>query len=110
MNNNIKNLLDEIEKLEDECCIICQENITNEFGILNCDCKTLYFHNKCMNIWLTNCNKCPQCSKKFKNKPLKYNKSSKYNNQYNGINHNVFLMNYNILRMMSGMAGLRYSS
>jgi hypothetical protein len=59
MNNNIKKLLHEIdleeiilEEIEDEYCMICQDIIVNEFGILNCDCKTLYFHNNCLNTWL----------------------------------------------------------
>ena len=105
----------ELEEIDDECCIICQENITNEFGILNCQCKTLYFHNKCLNEWLTKCNKCPQCSKKFYNKPSNYynKQSKKYSkpSNYNGNNQpNIFAMNYNILRILSGMSGLRYSS
>ena len=115
MNNNIKNLLEEIklEEIEDVYCIICQENITNEFGILNCHCKTLYFHNQCLNKWLKKCNRCPQCNKYFCNKPTKFYKQIKiYNNKNNTNNNrlNVFTINYNMLRIMSGMPALRYSS
>jgi len=104
--NNLINILEEInlEKTEDECCIICRDIIINEFGLLNCDCKTLYFHNNCLNIWLIKCNKCPQCNKKFPNKPSKYKKT--YINNPIG----MFLVNYNILRIMSGFGGLIYSS
>ena len=122
--DRITNLLQEIdlEEIEDDCCIICQDIITNEFGILNCDCKTLYFHNNCLNTWLKKCNKCPQCSKKFNSKPSKFNKPTNFYNKLIINNHQepivdnhqeklcVYAINYNILRIMSGMSGLAYSS
>ena len=107
--DQITNLLHEInlEEIEDECCVICQDIITNEFGILNCNCKTLYFHNKCLNDWLNKCKKCPQCSKTFFSKPSKFNKPFKFNKPKDFY---MFASYYNILRIMSGLGGLSYSS
>jgi len=98
-------LLDGIKsnESENECCSICNDIITNEFGVLNCTCKTIFFHNKCLNLWLSKSVEynCPQCSKKFNKKPIKFNKK-KYDQKY------LFILSYNCLRVMSGMPPISY--
>ena len=52
-------------------CFICLKNITNEFIILPCGCKSIY-HNKCIDRWFNIKKNCPTCRKEFK--ILYYNK------------------------------------
>jgi len=97
--------------MKDDICIICLENIKNEFCILNCHCKNQYFHNKCINelINFSRFNKfsCPLCRYKFPRKP----RFNKFNNRYiSSTPTSVFAINYNILRIISGYSGLSYSS
>lgn len=46
-------------------CLICRENINNEFVILNCLCKNV-FHQTCINKWIDKCRSCPTCRKVWK--------------------------------------------
>jgi hypothetical protein len=101
----------------DDCCLICNDIITNEFTILNCNCKSSLYHKSCIEQWFKISKKCPTCNKKFHEKPTKYKKLISQNsysinsqNSYSINNQNIFAINYNILRIMSGMSGLRYSS
>ena len=85
-------------------CTICYNNIDNEFSILNCNCKSSVYHTSCINQWYLHYKRCPTCNHKFNDKPSKIlkNISSKI--------YNIFAINYNMLRFMIGMNGLRYSS
>ena len=102
--------------MEKHICLICLENIENEFCILNCNCKTSIYHNKCINE-LINFNikehiriRCPQCRYIFKTKPRLNIKYAIDSNTGNEINVQVFAVNYNILRIMSGMGSISYSN
>jgi hypothetical protein len=74
--------------MEDFCCLICLENIENEFVILNCKCKTAVYHNKCINelikINKLNCDyiSCPHCRHIFNNKLCKFTSSRIHPNEY----------------------------
>ncbi len=95
--------------LIDDCiCNICYENIINEFCILNCPCKTSFYHNKCFYNWSIYNLSCPMCRKHFRKKPLPLKILNRQ--QINDYNGDVFAVNYNILRIMSGMHGLTYTS
>ncbi len=87
----------------DEYCLICLDVIVNEFSILTCNCKTIVFHNKCINTWLTRCNKCPQCIKKFCNKPQNLGISNLKKLQ-------IFSSFYNVMRIIEGYPYLAYTS
>ena len=47
-------------------CLICCEEITTEFAILNCECPYNY-HNKCIKKWFKIDRSCPNCRKKWWN-------------------------------------------
>jgi hypothetical protein len=94
--------------LNDIYCPICFGDINFDFCTLNCDCKTSVYHKNCIDSWFKIKKQCPVCKKQFnKNKPLK-----KVVQPHFPIKpfSNVFGINYNILRIMSGMSGLQYSS
>lgn len=54
-----------------ECCIICNDYITNSFSILNCNCKDTMYHNKCIEDWFKIHLRCPTCNQVYKNNPFK---------------------------------------
>jgi len=74
--------------MENFCCLICLENIENEFVILNCKCKTAVYHNKCINelikINKDRCNyiSCPHCRHIFNNKRCKFTSSRIHPSEY----------------------------
>ena len=113
-NINIKEHLDD--------CSICLENIINEEHKSITSCKHI-FHEECMARWMSLNHSCPLCRKHFDYEVDGYNDENYYDN-INPVNNNsninniltgsdyvrVFAVNYNVLRTMSGMAGLSYSS
>ena len=45
-------------------CIICLNDIKNQFTLINCNCN-YHYHDKCINKWLAISKSCPVCRKKF---------------------------------------------
>jgi len=85
-------------------CAICYNSVKNFLCYTNCQCQEVY-HEHCLSRWNKVNKSCPTCRKKYKQKP---NLSQKPNLPQT-TNLNPFLLNYNILRIMSGMSGLSYS-
>lgn len=71
-------------------CIICKNLITNNFTILQCNCKIIY-HTECINIWFKNNLSCPICRKQWKKNIYKSNID-----KLKEINHRLFLESINI--------------
>jgi hypothetical protein len=99
--------------MEDNICIICLENIENEFYILNCYCKSKLYHNECINELFKKQLRCPLCRYIFPRKPYKKLNIRILRNRIIPITNNniqIFATNFNILRIMSGMRSLSYSN
>ena len=108
------------EHLDD--CSICLEKIVNEEHKKITTCNHI-FHEECMARWMSLNHSCPLCRKHFDYEVDGYNDEN-YDDNINPVNNNsninniltgsdyvrVFAVNYNVLRTMSGMAGLSYSS
>ena len=52
-------------EIRNECFICLEEGAFNKplYNAKFCDCKCVYFHNECMNIYVNDSKKCPMCSK-----------------------------------------------
>lgn len=101
--------------MDNEICLICQDIIINEYVILNCNCK-YYYHSKCIKYYLTHNNNCPVCKHKYMGKPKK-SQTNILNNLKSSISLEspsdiirLYATNYNILRIMSGMGSIGYST
>ena len=96
-------------------CAICQDKITNEFCTLNCGCKYVY-HSKCIKTWFKRDLSCPTCRKKWKKKKKANTElideiNRRLHLESIGINSTrMYATNWNVLRIMSGMAGLTYTT
>lgn len=108
-------------------CMICHSGIEREgFTLTSCECKTVY-HTSCFEKWINTCRTCPTCRYRYKLKPPPKNRRSKVINissvsrinndilrsNMNGISNTqslVFAVNYNILRIMSGLGGLSFTN
>jgi len=114
-------------------CSICLENIINEEHKKITTCNHI-FHEECMAIWILQNNSCPLCRKNLDSNtydedndeendgdenndgdnPIINNSITNNNISYNNTSLpdslHVFAVNYNVLRIMSGMGGLSYSS
>jgi hypothetical protein len=120
------------EHLDD--CSICLENIINEEHKTITSCKHI-FHAECMAKWMSLNHNCPLCRKNLDldiydeivndeendgdsnddgDNPIINNSITNNNISYNYTSLpdslHVFAANYNVLRIMSGMGGLSYSS
>ena len=122
------------EHLDD--CSICLENIIYEEHKKITTCKHT-FHKECMARWMSLNHNCPLCRKNLDLNIYDENDEDEENddvndfgnddntiinnsNTNNNISYNntslpdgslhVFAVNYNVLRIMSGMGGLSYSS
>jgi hypothetical protein len=122
------------EHLDD--CSICLENIINEEHKKITTCNHI-FHEECMAKWILQNNSCPLCRKNIDlniygrndeendgdsdsdgdddyDNPIINNSNTNNNISYNNTllpdSLHVFAANYNVLRIMSGMGGLSYSS
>lgn len=97
-------------------CIICKENIINEFCLTNCQCTFAIFHQKCLSEWNRLNNRYPCCNLPFKRKPSRYNKRKRYNpygldnNHHNQFGTSLYALNFNFMRIISGMSPLQYSN
>jgi hypothetical protein len=54
----------------DECCIICNDTITNSFSILTCNCKNVMYHITCIETWFRIHLRCPTCNYKYTKNPF----------------------------------------
>ena len=121
------------EHLDD--CSICLENIINEEHKKITTCNHT-FHEECMVRWMSLNHSCPLCRKNLDlniygrndeendgdsnddydeyDNPIINNSNTNNNISYNNTSLpdslQVFAVNYNVLRIMSGMGGLSYSS
>ena len=117
------------EHLDD--CSICLEKILNDDKhITSCNHS---FHEECMARWMSLNNSCPLCRKHLdlhiydnddeeyyddEDYPINYMRIMNANNTISNSNNTplpdgslrIFAVNYNVLRIMSGMGGLSYSS
>lgn len=95
-----------MEEIETNCAI-CLGAIDDSFCILNCNCKNSFFHLNCINKWFEIKKQCPLCKFNFHPKPT-------FSKNYSGSPPlgpiPMFTLNWNILRILSGMPGLHYSS
>lgn len=82
-----------------EKCLICHEEINNNFTITSCKCNVIY-HSVCYEKWINKNRSCPTCRYIYKIKTCKNNKKNKFNITFN---------NYNILRIMNSLGGLTFS-
>ena len=92
-------------------CYICLDINTDPTNITALKCNHT-FCSPCITEWLKNNDGCPECN---------YNDCSKFNdyderaliedtNKNDMCELSMYAINYNVLRIMSGMAGLAYSS
>ncbi len=118
------------EHLDD--CSICLENIINEEHKNITTCNHI-FHSECMAKWMSLNHNCPLCRKNLDlniydeidveenddyDNPINYMRIMNANNTISNSNNTplpdgsvrIFAVNYNVLRIMSGMGGLSYSS
>ena len=118
------------EHLDD--CSICLENIINEETKQITSCNHT-FHEECMAKWMSLNHSCPLCRKNLDlniygrndeendgdsnddyDNPIINNSNTNNNISYNNTSLpdslHVFAVNYNVLRTMSGMGRLSYSS
>lgn len=108
------NGIDVFLNISDNECILCMNEINKDDSYkLDCD---HYFCKSCINIWLEERNDCPLCS----NEINKINKFDEIDEIYethlmNNISINdstlySYAVNYNMLRIISGLGGLAYSN
>lgn len=83
-------------------CLICKDEVENGFTITHCGCNVIY-HSKCYEKWINNNRSCPTCRHIYNKKPCKENE---YQESENSVN--IFSLQYNILRIMSGLGGLSF--
>lgn len=97
---------DHNEHNEPDECPICYETITNLY-VTSCSHK---FCESCINKWKdTHAKTCPMCRTNIF--VDSNSKNDNYTYQPTGtMDIHIFAMQYNILRIMSGTAGLSYSS
>lgn len=106
IRNFIENECTKVEKGEIDCiCPICyeeddelEENEEQHTYIL-LPCKHLY-HVHCISEWFKIQNNCPHCRKKYNFKTRGLTDSDQLR---------IYAVNYNVLRIFSGMGGLPYS-
>ena len=104
--NNINKMNNAIE------CIICRENITNEFCMTSCGCAFAIFHQACINEWTKIKYTYPCCNQTFNIKPIikRYKSITPYIPPHNNNRFEIFAFNYNFLRIMMGRSTLQYSN
>ena len=90
------------------CCSICFDNIENTLYFTNCECSAVY-HATCLDKWYEKKHSCPTCRKKYISKPI-LNKKDNTEPLINQFERSIYMTNYNILRIMSGMRGLSYNN
>lgn len=102
-------------------CIICSEELKSELFITHCG---HHYHNECIKKWLTTKKNCPMCRSKTHYNPYIPEKirskcyAHSYRNSiiesygfegtYDNINLLSMAINHNMMRIYSGLAGLRY--
>lgn len=131
LNNIVNNIVN--SNIEHIDCSICLEKIVNDDKYITSCNHT--FHEECIARWMLLNHNCPLCRKHFDYEVDGYNDESdgdgngnddvndnpiiNNSNTNNNISYNntslpdslhVYAVNYNMLRIMSGMGGLSYSS
>ena len=111
------NGIDVFLNISDNECILCMNEI-NKYDLHKLNCSH-YFCKLCINIWLEEHNYCPLCSDEI-NKINKFDEideiyETHLMNNIDNISFNdntlySYAVNYNILRIMSGLGGLAYSN